>query len=78
MKKVISIWDEGFALFNLPEGFEEAQEAHEVEDGFNFLDWPCENKDTKFLGFLPRECWIRDIEEDEDDEEVAKKENEEE
>ena len=72
MKKVISIWDEGFALFNLPEGFEETQEAHEVEDGFNMLDGPVENINTKYIGFLPRECWIRDIEEEEDEEAVAR------
>lgn len=72
MYKKISVYEDWFALFQLPKGFEEAQEAHEVEGWFEFLDWPCENLETTSIWFLDSECFIKDIweeqagEEDED------------
>ena len=32
MLKKISVFEEGFAWFNLPEGFETAEEAHPTEN----------------------------------------------
>ena len=69
MKKIISIFEEGFWEFELPEGFEEAQEAHEVEGWFNLLDGPCENVSTNFLWFVDKEYFISDAEEDDEEEE---------
>ena len=64
MKKKLSIYEGGFAWFELPEGFEEAQEAHEEDCGFNLFDWPCENKDTQFIGFLDSEHFLLSEEEE--------------
>ena len=69
MKKIIPIYEEGFWEFELPEGFEEAQEAHEEDWGFNILDGPCENPKTTLIGFVPSECWLRDVEEEEEEDE---------
>ena len=64
MKKKLSVYEGGFAWFKLPEGFEEAQEAHEVDGGFNLFDWPCENSETNFIGFLDSEHFLLGEEEE--------------
>ena len=68
MKKKIAIFTRSigdwFAWFELPEGFEEAQEAHETDWGFNLLDWPCENPETNFIGFLDSEHFLLSEEEE--------------
>ena len=70
VRKILSVYEEWFAEFLLPEGFEEAQEAHEVEHGFNLLDWPCENLDSIFLWFVDSECFIKNVYEEEAEKEI--------
>jgi len=76
MKKVLSIWEGGFWEFDLPEKFSKAEEAHEVEGGFNFLDGPVENPKTRHIGFLPSEHWLRDISEESEEDEEAEEDEE--
>ena len=68
MYKIISIYEDWFGLFQIPEGFEEAQEAHEVEGWFQFLDWACENLETTLVWFLDSDCFIREIGEENEEE----------
>ena len=66
MLKKISVFEEGFGWFQIPEGFETAEEAHPTEGWFNLLDGPVENQSTNFLWFVDKEHFI---EEEEDEEE---------
>ena len=62
----LSIFEEGFGWFKLPEWFENAQEAHPVEGWFNLLDGPAENQSTSQLGFVDWECLLEEEEEEEE------------
>ena len=64
LKKKLSIFEEGFGRFMLPEWFETAEESHPTENWFNLLDGPCENVSTNFLWFVDWECLLEEEEEE--------------
>ena len=61
MRKIISIFEQNFWVFELPEGYENAEEAHPTEGWYNLLDGPCENPQTKFIGFVDAKSLISEI-----------------
>ena len=60
VRKILSVYEEWFAEFEIPEEFSEAEQANPTDGWFYLLDWDIDNVNSQFLGFVDSDRFIRE------------------